>query len=91
MTNFSLVPIPLFVFMGEMMFHSGIAHRAIDAIDRLIYRIPGRLSIVAVIGGTIFAALSGTSLETCRARSAYCGHSRSDLPRAGSARSWLRR
>lgn len=61
-SNFSLVPIPLFVFMGEMMFHSGMAHKAIDAVDRLIYRLPGRLSIVAVVGGTIFAALSGSTM-----------------------------
>ena len=60
--SFALVPIPLFIFMGEMMFHSGMAHKAIDAIDRLIYRIPGRLSIVAVIGGTVFAALSGSTM-----------------------------
>lgn len=61
-SNFSLVPIPLFIFMGEIMYHTGMAQRAIDAIDRLIYKIPGRLSIVAVVGGTIFAALSGSTM-----------------------------
>ncbi|TAK84131.1 MAG: TRAP transporter large permease [Betaproteobacteria bacterium] len=61
-SNFSLVPIPLFVFMGEVMYHTGMAQRAIDAIDRLIYKIPGRLSIVAIVGGTIFAALSGSTM-----------------------------
>jgi len=60
--QYSLVPIPLFVLMGEIMLHSGMAKRAIDAIDRLIASIPGRLSIVAVLAGTIFATLSGSSV-----------------------------
>ena len=59
---FSLTPIPLFVLMGEVLFHTGVAFRAIEAIERLIARVPGRLAIVSVIGGTIFAALSGSSL-----------------------------
>lgn len=61
-TSFSLVPIPLFILMGEVLYHSGLAVRAIDAIERLIRRVPGRLSLVAVAGGTIFAALSGSSV-----------------------------
>ncbi|MDF3073540.1 MAG: dctM3 [Alphaproteobacteria bacterium] len=60
--NFGLAPIPLFIFMGEILLHTGIAFTAVDAIDRLISRVPGRLSIVSVIGGTIFAALSGSTI-----------------------------
>lgn len=60
--SFSLVPIPLFVLMGEILFHTGLAYRAIEAIERLISGIPGRLSIVSVLGGTAFATLSGSSL-----------------------------
>jgi len=62
--NFSLVPIPLFILMGEMMFRSGLASRAIDAVDRLIIGVPGRLSVVAVCSGTVFSALTGSSLAT---------------------------
>jgi tripartite ATP-independent transporter DctM subunit len=61
-TSFALVPIPLFLLMGEVMFHTGLALRAIDAIDRLIVKLPGRLSLVAIVGGTIFAGLSGSSM-----------------------------
>lgn len=61
-TRFSLAPIPLFLLMGELMFHTGLAKRAIDAVDRLISRVPGRLSLVAVTGGTIFSALSGSTI-----------------------------
>ncbi len=60
--SFALMPIPLFIFMGEVMFHTGVAGKAIDAVDRLISRLPGRLSLVAITGGTIFAALSGSTI-----------------------------
>lgn len=61
-SHYSLVPIPLFVLMGEIMLHTGMAARSITAIDRLISRVPGRLSIVALLAGTSFAALSGSSV-----------------------------
>jgi tripartite ATP-independent transporter DctM subunit len=60
--SFALLPIPLFIFMGEIMFHTGVAGRAIDAVDRLIARVPGRLSLVAIVGGTIFSSLSGSTI-----------------------------
>jgi len=60
--SFSLTPIPLFVLMGEVLFHTGVAYRAINAVERLIARVPGRLSIVSVLGGTVFATLSGSSI-----------------------------
>ncbi|WP_027965533.1 TRAP transporter large permease [Vreelandella alkaliphila] len=61
-TSFSLIPIPLFVLMGEVLFHTGLAYKAITAIELLIKRVPGRLSIVSVLGGTAFATLSGSSI-----------------------------
>jgi len=60
--NFSLLPIPLFILMGEIMFHTGVAARAIDAVDRMISRVPGRLSLVAITGGTLFSSLSGSTI-----------------------------
>ncbi|MCG6875799.1 MAG: TRAP transporter large permease [Betaproteobacteria bacterium] len=60
--SFALLPIPLFILMGEIMFYTGIAERAIDAVDKLIARVPGRLSLVAITGGTIFASLSGSTI-----------------------------
>lgn len=62
LTNYSLTPIPLFILMGEVLLHTGVAFRAINAIEKLIARVPGRLPIVSVCGGTVFAALSGSSL-----------------------------
>jgi tripartite ATP-independent transporter DctM subunit len=63
-TSFSLTPIPFFILMGEVLFHTGVAMKAIDAIDRLIWRVPGRLSVVAVVAGTLFSAISGSTIAT---------------------------
>jgi len=37
-TSFALTPIPLFVLMGEVLFHTGLAVKVIDGIERLIAR-----------------------------------------------------
>ena len=60
--SFSLLPIPLFIFMGEILLHTGLAMKAIDAVDKLIARVPGRLSLVAIAGGTLFSSLSGSTI-----------------------------
>src|SRR5262249_26952943 len=61
---FSLTPIPLFVLMGEILFHTGLALKVIDGIERLIRRVPGRLAVVAVVAGTVFSAISGSTIAT---------------------------
>ena len=61
-TNFHLAPIPLFILMGEILFHTKVAYRAIDAIERVVTRVPGRMSLVTVFGGTVFSALSGSTI-----------------------------
>ena len=61
-TKFTILPVPLFILMGEIMFQSGVAHHMMDALDRWLGRIPGRLSLLAVGGGSLFATLSGSSM-----------------------------
>jgi tripartite ATP-independent transporter DctM subunit len=63
-TAFSLTPIPLFVLMGEVLFHTGLALKVIEGVERLIRRLPGRLAIVAVVAGTVFSAISGSTIAT---------------------------
>jgi tripartite ATP-independent transporter DctM subunit len=63
-TAFSLTPIPLFVLMGEILFHTGLALKVIEGIERLIRRLPGRLAVVAVVAGTVFSAISGSTIAT---------------------------
>ncbi|MEM9044413.1 MAG: TRAP transporter large permease subunit [Pseudomonadota bacterium] len=62
LTKFALVPIPLFLLMGELFFHTGLGKRMFSAIDRLMGKLPGRLSYVTVVGGTGFSTLSGSSM-----------------------------
>jgi len=61
-TTFNLMPVPMFLLMGEIFFFTGLANRMFSAIDKLMGRIPGRLSFVTVAGGTAFATLSGSSM-----------------------------
>jgi tripartite ATP-independent transporter DctM subunit len=63
-STFSLTPIPLFVLMGEVLFHTGLAIKVIDGIERMIKRLPGRLAVVAVVAGTVFSAISGSTIAT---------------------------
>ncbi len=62
LTSYALVPIPLFLLMGEIFFHTGLGGRMFATIDRLLGRLPGRLSYVTVLGGTGFATMSGSSM-----------------------------
>jgi tripartite ATP-independent transporter DctM subunit len=62
LTSFSLAPIPLFVLMGELMLHSGMAKRTLDVFDKWIGRLPGRLSLIVIASGTLFSTLSGSTI-----------------------------
>ena len=63
-STFVLLPVPLFVLMGELLFHSGIFINALDTLDKWMGRLPGRLCILSVAGGTVFSTLSGSSMGT---------------------------
>jgi len=62
--NFTLLPVPLFILMGEVMYQSGIAPRMMDALDKWLGRLPGRLGLMAVGGGTILSTLTGVSMAS---------------------------
>lgn len=62
LTNFSLTPIPLFILMGGLLFESGLANRALSALELWLGRVPGRLSVLTLVGGAVFASLSGSAL-----------------------------
>lgn len=62
--SFIMVPVVLFIFMGEIMFHSGIAPNMIKTLDLLLSRLPGRLSLVTVGGGTLLGTLTGAEMAT---------------------------
>jgi len=61
-TSFTLVAVPMFVLMGALLFHSGLALRVFDALDALFGRIPARLSYLTVAGGATFSTLTGSTM-----------------------------
>jgi len=61
-TTFQLVPVPLFILMGALFFHSGLALRVFDALDKLFGRLPGRLCFLTVAGGATFSTMTGSSM-----------------------------
>ncbi len=62
--NFVLLPVPLFIIMGELMFHSGIAFRMLNALDKWLGQLLGRLALLTVAAGAALSTMSGTSLAT---------------------------
>ena len=62
--TWSLLPIPMFVLMGEVMFQSGMGLAMIDVLDKWLGRLPGRLSLLAVGSATMFSTTSGSSIAT---------------------------
>lgn len=62
LTKFTLAPVPLFIFMGAIIFHSGMAIRVLDCLDKWMGRLPGRLSLLTVASGAIFSNLTGSTM-----------------------------
>jgi len=60
-TRFQLAPVPLFILMGALFFHSGLAIRVFDALDKCLGKLPGRLCFLTVAGGATFSTLTGSS------------------------------
>ncbi|CCO49581.1 putative TRAP dicarboxylate transporter-DctM subunit [Vibrio nigripulchritudo SOn1] len=62
LTSFTLLPIALFMIMGEVMFHSKIGIDLMDTLDKWFGKIQGRLAYMAVGGGVLFSTLTGNSM-----------------------------
>ena len=58
------VALPLFIFMGEILFRSGISERLFRALVPWLYRLPGGLLLMNIVSCTLFAAVSGSSAAT---------------------------
>jgi TRAP-type mannitol/chloroaromatic compound transport system permease large subunit len=64
-TTFTLLPVPFFILMGELIFHSGLGLNAVNVLDKWLGKLRGRLSIRAIMMGVIIGALSGSTIATC--------------------------
>lgn len=60
-TSFVFLPIPLFVLMGNIIFESGVGGNVVDGVDKLLGRLPGRLSILAIGAGVLLGTMIGMS------------------------------
>jgi len=58
-TSYTLLAVPLFIFMGSMLEHSGIAEKMYEALYLWLGGLRGGLAIVTVLIGTIMAATVG--------------------------------
>jgi tripartite ATP-independent transporter DctM subunit len=63
-SGWMLMPVIFFILLGEVLFHSGIANRAIDVVDMWLGRFPGRLGLVAVGSGILISTLSGSTVAS---------------------------
>jgi len=64
-SSWTLTALPLFVWMGEILFRTKLSESMFKGLAPWVNRLPGRLLHTNVIGCTIFAAVSGSSAATC--------------------------
>jgi len=61
-TSSSLVTIPLFILMGELLFRSNAVDVLFSSIDTLVGRVRGRQYILSIVLATVFSTLSGAAM-----------------------------
>lgn len=64
-SSWTLTALPLFLWMGEILFRTNLSDNMFKGLSPWFNRVPGRLLHVNVIGSAIFAAVSGSSAATC--------------------------
>jgi len=62
--SYGLAALPLFVFMGEIIFRGGLSRRVYAGIAPLMDRLPGGIMHSNIAAGAVFAAASGSSLAS---------------------------
>lgn len=61
-TTQSLVTIPLFILMGEILFRSNSVEVLLRSIDTLVGRVKGRQYVLSILLATVFSTLSGAAM-----------------------------
>lgn len=64
MNSWSLAALPMFILMGEILYHSSISTRLLNGLMPWLTKVPGRLLHVNVAACSLFAAVSGSSAAT---------------------------
>ncbi len=63
--SWELAALPLFVWMGEILFRTKLSEQMFEGLRPWLNRIPGRLMHTTVLGCGIFGSVSGSSAATC--------------------------
>lgn len=61
-TNFLLIAVPLFVFVGQLAFHTGLASDLYDCIYKWFGKLPGGIAVTATLASAAFGAVTGSSV-----------------------------
>jgi C4-dicarboxylate transporter, DctM subunit len=64
-SSWTLTALPLFIWMGEILFRTKLSEDMFKGLAPWVNWLPGRLLHTNIIGCTIFAAVSGSSAATC--------------------------
>jgi tripartite ATP-independent transporter DctM subunit len=64
MSNFTLLAIPFFVFLGSVLEKSGLAEELLETIGILLSRLRGGLALAVILVGTVLAATTGVVAAT---------------------------
>ena len=63
--SWELAALPLFIWMGEILFRTRLSEQMFEGLAPWLQRIPGRLMHVNILGCGIFGSVSGSSAATC--------------------------
>ena len=63
-SKFFILPICMFMLMGQIMFRTGMGFRMLDVMDKWLGKLPGRLALLSVAFSTLFATMSGSQMAS---------------------------
>ncbi len=64
-TDWSMTALPMFIWMGEILFRTRISEGLFNGLAPWLSRVPGRLLHVNILGCALFGSVSGSSTATC--------------------------
>jgi C4-dicarboxylate transporter, DctM subunit len=62
MSSYGLILLPIFMFMGQLTYESGIGERAFDVANKWVGRFPGGLAVATAFAAGMFASVTGSSM-----------------------------
>ena len=63
--SWELAALPLFIWMGEILFRTRLSEEMFEGLSPWLSRVPGRLMHTTILGCGIFGSVSGSSAATC--------------------------